>query len=355
MKKAIIFILFLVATTVQSQNVFDTIVLIPHTPIKDQQSSGTCWSFGTTSFIESELLRSGKDALDLSEMYFVYFATKAKAEMHVRMQGNNFFTPGGQMHDVMNVIRENGLMPETAFGGYTTRNRGHNHSLLDTTMAHYMQMVSGLEYPDLPSNYQFVVDSILSALLGTPPQTFSLNNKQWTAEELRDSLFFDPDKYVSITSYNHHPYYSWFVLEDRYNWANGLYYNVPPDVFEEICDSALLKGYSFVWDGDVSESSFKAEAGTAIINLQTNVDIGALRQQMFNSHETTVDHVMHIVGKLRKYNGDEYFLVKNSWGIYGKNQGYILMNRGYFLLKTVAVMMSVDALPKDMISRININ
>ncbi len=147
---------------------------------------------------------------------------------------------------------------------------------------------------------------------------------------MRDSLFFDPSNYVSITSYSHHAYYSWFVLEDRYNWANGLYYNVAPDVFETICDSALLKGYSFVWDGDVSESSFKADIGTAQITLPANANNEKLRQQMFNSLETTVDHVMHIVGKVRKYNGDEYFLVKNSWGIYGKNQCYILMNRGNF-------------------------
>lgn len=118
--------------------------------------------------------------MDLSEMFFVYHATKAKTEMHVRMQGNNFFTPGGQMHDVLTTIRYNGLMPETAFGCYTTRNRGHNHSLLDTSMAHFMQHISSLEYPELPSNYQFVVDSLLSIYFGTPPQAFyqKTNNTQ---------------------------------------------------------------------------------------------------------------------------------------------------------------------------------
>jgi len=353
-KSGAIFLTIIFSTltlSVLSQNLFDTIALIPHTPIKDQQMSSTCWSFATTSFIESELIRKGRKNPDLSEMFFAYHALKAKTEMHIRMQGNNFFTPGGQMHDVMNIIRNYGLMPESAYNGSTTRTKGHNHSLLDTALSLYMRDISAQKFPALSERWTLVVDSIISAHLGTPPYNFSMNNRQWTSDEYRDSLQFDPDDYITITSYSHHPYYSWFVLEDRFNWAMEQYYNVPPDVFEMICDSAMLKGYSIVWDGDVSENTFKAEAGTAIIAKQTDDSISALRQKMFDNHETTVDHVMHIVGKLKKYNGDTYYLVKNSWGNYGKNNGYILMNRSYFILKTVAVMVNIDALPEELKKR----
>jgi len=38
------------------------------TPVKNQASTGTCWSFSTIGFFESELLRMGKPEVDLSEM-----------------------------------------------------------------------------------------------------------------------------------------------------------------------------------------------------------------------------------------------------------------------------------------------
>lgn len=344
----IIVFLSLLPATVLSQNLYDTIALIPHTPIKDQQMSSTCWSFATTSFIESELIRNGITDPDLSEMYFAYHALQAKTVMHVRMQGNNFFTPGGQMHDVMNVVRHYGMMTENAYGGYTNGSGGHNQALLDTALIRYMRQIAQLKSPALPGNWSLVVDSIISVHLGTPPEKFQYNDKTCSAADFRDSLDFDPDNYITITSYSHHPYYTWFVLEDRFNWAMGEYYNVPPDVFEMICDSALLKGYSVVWDGDVSEKTFNAESGMAILQLKPGDDTTAIRQRMFDTHETTVDHVMHIVGKLKKYNGDTYYLIKNSWGEYGRNKGYICMNQGYFILKTVAIMVNKNTLPEEL-------
>ena len=347
MKKLIFLSLFIwLSLALQAQPVFDTIAVVKHTSIKDQQMSGTCWSFGTISFIESELLRMGKGKHDLSEMYIVYHTWPRKAEMHLRMQGENYFTFGGQMHDVLTTIAQNGMMPESVFGGYTM-GPGHDHSLLDTALVHYIKGIEKLTWPDFPVNYKHVVDSIVSAYLGHPSEKFSYQGKEYSATDFRDAMGINPDDYITITSYSHRPYYKYFVLEDRYNWASGLYFNVPFDVFMQIADGALKNGYSLVWDGDASEPGFSESSGTAKLNLPENSDWAKLRQQMYDDHETTVDHVMHIVGKLRKYTGDEYYLVKNSWGDIGAYHGYILMNVQYFMLKTVAFMVHKDALPES--------
>lgn len=50
---------------------FETVVNQKVTPVKDQASTGTCWCFATTSFVEAELLRQGKGEYDLSEMFIV--------------------------------------------------------------------------------------------------------------------------------------------------------------------------------------------------------------------------------------------------------------------------------------------
>ena len=45
------------------------------------------------------------------------------------------------------------------------------------------------------------------------------------------SLGLNPDDYVSLTSYTHHPFYSQFAIEIQDNWRNGLSYNLPLDEF----------------------------------------------------------------------------------------------------------------------------
>ena len=45
---------------------FTTVKELKITPIKNQNRTGTCWSFSGVGFIESELLRTGKGEVDLS-------------------------------------------------------------------------------------------------------------------------------------------------------------------------------------------------------------------------------------------------------------------------------------------------
>ncbi|HDP75263.1 MAG TPA: hypothetical protein ENN49_05240 [Bacteroidales bacterium] len=109
--------LFLLAFTLtavsQTDNFQFTVkVDIPTSPVKDQQRTGTCWNFATTSFVETELIRMGQPVFDISEMYFVRFAYEAKAQNYVRFQGANNFGQGGQAHDVMHVIRKHGMVTE---------------------------------------------------------------------------------------------------------------------------------------------------------------------------------------------------------------------------------------------------
>ena len=38
---------------------FTSVVDVPTTEVRNQESTGTCWAFATTSFIETELIRLG--------------------------------------------------------------------------------------------------------------------------------------------------------------------------------------------------------------------------------------------------------------------------------------------------------
>jgi len=66
MKKRSIFFsvtiaLFAITSQVFGQGyVFTDVVVNPATSVKNQASSGTCWSYATAAFIEAELLRTGR-------------------------------------------------------------------------------------------------------------------------------------------------------------------------------------------------------------------------------------------------------------------------------------------------------
>ncbi|MDR1584642.1 MAG: aminopeptidase, partial [Prevotellaceae bacterium] len=64
---------------------FTTVKENPITPVKNQASSSTCWSYSGVGFLESELLRKGKPEYDLSEMFIVYHSYLDKADKYVRM------------------------------------------------------------------------------------------------------------------------------------------------------------------------------------------------------------------------------------------------------------------------------
>jgi len=62
------------AQEISSGYIFTEKTNIKVSAVENQQNTGTCWSFATTSFIESELIRMGKPEYNLSEMYFVRYA-----------------------------------------------------------------------------------------------------------------------------------------------------------------------------------------------------------------------------------------------------------------------------------------
>ena len=82
------------------------------TPVKNQASSGTCWSFAGIGMLESELLRTGKGEYDLSEMWIVRHTYFEKAVKYVRMHGTMVIAAGGATHDVCELIEKYGTVPQ---------------------------------------------------------------------------------------------------------------------------------------------------------------------------------------------------------------------------------------------------
>lgn len=339
--------IFFLLNTVSGQTLdgFKIIKQVPSTIIKDQGQSGTCWSFGTLSFLESEAIRLGKGKHDISEMYIVRNIYPEKVKNYIRTQGHTYFTFGSQCHDVFFVMKNYGLVPESAYLQKRGMQGDYNTAILDSSAAIFVRKLKSSEEQEVPVNWAKDFDKILNNSLGVPPLSFKYNNQNYTPKSFCSTVLgLNPDDYIQITSYTHHPFYTSFCIESKYNWSFGLYYNLPLEKFMRSIDNSLENGYSVVFNGDVSEASFDYYNGVAKIDDEPSTQ--QHRQLLFENGNTTIDHIMHIVGIALGSDGKKYYLTKNSWGQSNNCGGYIYISEDYIKLKAVSVVVHKNMLCK---------
>ncbi|MBL7942550.1 MAG: aminopeptidase [Flavobacteriales bacterium] len=346
---------------------FTTIKNLDVTATEDQCASGTCWSFATISFLESEIIRLGHAPVDLSEMYNVRMMYPRKADSYVRFQGKQQFGPGGLMHDVLNTVRDHGMVPETAYTGLEEGQTRHDHGLLDIMLESTVKTTLDKKLNEQNNDWKKAVDAMLDAYLGPAPKEFDYAGKHYTPQSFRDEVKINPNDYISLTSFSHHPYYSPFVLEVPDNWAKGSFYNVTIDELQQAVDNAITTGYTVAWDADVSEKGFSFKNGMAILPTdetpkedwfkkvvsEKKVD-QAMRQEGFDNFQTTDDHLMHITGTAKDQNGNIYYTTKNSWGTGNAYKGFQYVSQAYFRSKTIGIVIHKDALPKELRKKLGV-
>lgn len=338
---------------------------VDYTAVKDQANTGTCWSFSTISLIESQSIRNGGDALDLSEMFTVRAIYAEKAKNYIRRQGKAQFGPGGLGHDVIHAISTYGAMPENVYSGLTLGQTHHDHAVLDRKLTMYLDSL--LTMRPVPSDWINGFEAILNDHLGNPPETFMYKEKQYTPKTFASEVLkFNADDYVTITSFTHHPFYSSFILEVPDNFQNGSYYNVPLEEMIRLTERAVEQGFSVMWDADVSNKFFRQRNGYAMQWQDSSVASGITpddaeikvdqqkRQDLYENLTTQDDHLMHIVGLEKSPKGKKFFLVKNSWGEIGPAKGMIHVSEAYFALNTISMVMPKAALDKPLLAKLKL-
>ena len=375
-------------TKKDSGYVFTMIKNLPATSVKNQYRSGTCWSFSTISFVESELLRMGKGEFDLSEMYCVWNVYSDKADKYVRAHGSLNFGGGGALNDVLDVIKNHGMVPEEVYSGLNIGEKKHIHGEMDDVFKGMISRVLDNKNRKLTPQWHNAFDGMLNAYLGEIPETFTYKGKTYTPRSFADNLGINPDDYVYITSYTHKPFYEQFILEVPDNWSWNSYYNIPLDEMERVVDNSIEKGYSVAWAADVSEKGFSWKNGIAIVpdedveevagmekdkwqNLskkdknkmlysfdkpvKEKVITQEMRQEGYDNYTTTDDHGLHITGLAKDQNGTKYYYVKNSWGtkdaIY---DGYFYASKPFFRYKTMSILVNKKAIPKDIAKKMKL-
>ena len=357
---------------------FTDIKRLPATSVKDQARAGTCWSWSGISFFESEMIRMGKEPIDLSAMYIVRHAYSDKATKFVRLHGSMNFAVGGAFCDVMHVIKNYGIVPMDVYKGLNYGEPNHAFGEIDDVLAGYVNAVIKNSNKKLSIAWKKGFDGILDAYLG----------KEYTPRTFADEVVgLNMDDYVSLTSFTHHPFYSQFAIEVPDNWLWGMSYNLPIDELAQVMSNAIDNGYTFAWASDVSERGFQtSQPGVAVVpTTDTKEMSGAeiakweampkgnqtpdafrqgpapekeitqeMRQQEFDNYLTTDDHGMHVIGKAKDQNGTVYYIVKNSWNKYNKFGGYFYASEPFMKYKTMNIIVHKNAIPKDIRKKLGI-
>ncbi len=365
LKKIILLLIFsLSISAIAQQYQFKPVVDLEASSVKSQGRSGTCWSFSTSSFLESEIYRINHKNVDIAEMYIVRTTYDKKAWNYVMRQGKIQFGEGGLAHDVIHAVAKDGLVPQSAFTDIFGNDKMYDHSkvvpAIKKILDSYIKNDIHSDYP----NWRKAIDSILDQQIGIKPREFVFDNQTFTPKSFAAYLKIKPEDYISITSFTHEKPYTKFVLNIPDNFSNGSFYNLPLDQFVSVTVNALKKGFTVALDVDVSEKGFSARYGLAVIpNNPDELEKSfteivpekkitpEYRQREFENYNTTDDHLMHITGLVKDQKGNLYFKVKNSWGSNSArvgNNGYIYMSIPYFKLKAISILLHKDALDSNL-------
>jgi bleomycin hydrolase len=328
-----------------------------HFPPLKQDTTGTCWSFSTISFLETELKRLGKGEIKLSEIFVAYNEYIEKCRRFIKERGNSIVDEGSEQNAVLRGIKKYGIVRESDYSGLLPGRTSHNHFPLLNEIKSYLDYIKKNNLWDEEKSLNYIKD-ILNKYLGEPPKTINVEGKYHTSLEYQEKILQIPvDDYIDFMSTKSLPFYTKGEHKVPDNWWHCTkYHNIPIDEFFKSIKDAISQGYTVVIAGDISEPGLNSEEDIAIIPSldcpEENINQDS-REFRFYNKTSTDDHGVHVIG-YEKIGKNYWFLMKDSWktGWLGNFNGYIFMRDDYIKMKMLSFLVHKDAV-KEILKKFN--
>ena len=328
-----------------------------HFPPTPQYMTGACWSFATTSFLESEIKRTTGQDIKLSEMWTVYWEFVNKARGFIATRGESYFEHGSQPAALIRVYKEHGAMPRAEYEGVVAEDGRFDQNLMHERMLSLLNWCKEQNFWH-EETVIGMVRRILDNTMGRPPEAV-----RWDGVDLQPQEFLsqicqlDPDDYVGLMSTMAVPFWSRgsYAVPDNW-WHDTGYLNVPLDVWFNVIMKAVSNGHTLAIGGDVSEPGNNGFEDIAVIpsfDIPGEFIDQSARELRFNNGSTTDDHTVHLVGQTR-LDGHDWFLIKDSnrSSRHGKFEGYFMQRDDYVKLKMLTITVHKD-LVREIIDKVD--
>ncbi len=325
-------------------------VPVPHLPCLNQGKTLVCWSYATSSYLESEMARMKFEPVRLSVMYPVYCQYLEKARRFVQTKGKSRFSPGDLFAGGVEVCEKYGALPASLYDKQSEGlplDQHEMYSELEDCMQVAKQQGKWDERRVLTR-----VKKILDRHLGEPPKKFLFNGKTHTPNSFLTQVVRLPWRdYVQITSFESAPFNTFTEFKVPDNWRhNTNYFNVPLSVFYESLKNAVLSGFSVAVSIDTTEPSYETTGRYGLVpdfDIPTGSITQDARELRFQDGATCDDHAIHIIG-CRSFDGEDWFLAKDSWKTAWRdgNQGCLFLHSSYVKLKVLAFIVHRDGVPQ---------
>lgn len=335
-------------TNIEAPKSLDEFTKAWHYPPVSQGNTNTCWCFSTTSFMESEVYRTTGKQVRISEVFTVYNEYIERVKRFIHERGNSAVAEGSEANAVTREWKKYGCMPLSAYPGLKPNQPFHDHQKMYGEIKSFLDHVKATNAWDEETAIN-TVKSIINYYLGTPPEKFVVDGKEYTpVTYLKEYLKLNPDDYVDVLSYMQKPFGEQVEYEVPDNWWHSKdYYNVPIDTFMLILKGAVRKGFTASIGGDTSEPGKDTDKKLYMIptfDIPSDYIDDNARQFRFSNGTTTDDHGIHIVG-YKEVKGKDIFLIKDSGsGAHNKDpKGYFYFTEDYIKLKMMGFMVHKDA------------
>lgn len=293
--------------------------------VLDQEDSGRCWFFSTSTVLGDDISRNYIyfwDLLEKSNLFLCEVWDHRKEALDSRFNEKIFRRPiwdGGHFMDAVYLVEKYGIVPESAMPEteVSLNPDGLKRVLRQLLRGYGLKLRESTEPEALRQEALKEVYRLLEGALGTPPES-GIRKLDMSGYSV---LMNDPTR----------PYYRRYTVEGSrgaYDAPDWTFLNLPMEELEAIGIKSLAAGERFYFTADTDAYSDKP---AGVYSLDT-YDIPSLsKEELFRSYGAVSAHAMAMCGvKIADDGTPERWVAQNSFGLKRGPDGLAVMDREWW-------------------------